>query len=115
VFATAIILSGQLDWLKYKHKREHQLRSLSLSHYHNLHDNASSVITTILVCFGGASMRCDLANRRNASRRRSWLLPGCAADELRVLARVGDLEESRFHYSSALERYDLANRENASR
>jgi hypothetical protein len=113
VFATAIILLSQLDWLRYE--REHQLRPLSLSHHHNLHDNASSVITTMLVCFGGASMRCDLANRRNASRRRSRLLPGCAADELRVLARVGDLEEGRFHHGSALERYDLANRENASR
>jgi hypothetical protein len=67
VFATAIILLSQLDWLKYEH--EHQLRSLSsLSHHHNLHDNASSVITTVLVCFGGPSMGCDLANRRNASR-----------------------------------------------
>ena len=63
---------------------------------------------------GTTSMRCDLANRRNASRRRSWLLPGCAVDELRVLARLGDLE-GRFHHGSALERYDLANRENASR
>ena len=67
------------------------------------------------LALGIAFMRCDLANRRNASRRRSRLLPGCAADELRVLARVGDLEEGRFHHGSALERYDLANRENASR
>jgi hypothetical protein len=52
-----------------------------------------------------AFMHCDLANRRNASRRRSWLLPGCAADELR------GLEEGMFHHDSALERYDLANRE----
>jgi hypothetical protein len=29
-------------------------------------------------------MRCDQANQRNALRRRGWLLPGCAADELRV-------------------------------
>jgi hypothetical protein len=29
-------------------------------------------------------MRCDLANRRNASRRRGWLLPSCTADELHV-------------------------------
>jgi hypothetical protein len=57
-------------------------------------------------------MRCDLANRRNTSRQRNWLLLGYAADELHVLARVGDLEEGRFYYSSALEYYDLANREN---
>lgn len=36
------------------------------------------------LCLGSASVRCDLANRRNASRWRGWLLPGCAADELRV-------------------------------
>jgi hypothetical protein len=29
-------------------------------------------------------MQCDLANRRNASRRRGWLLPGCATSGLRV-------------------------------
>jgi hypothetical protein len=36
-------------------------------------------------------MRCDLANRRNASRRRSWLLPGCAVDGLRVGGFPGKL------------------------
>ena len=81
--ATAIILLSQLDWLRSEHN--HRLRSLSsLSHYHHPHDNASSVIATVSVCLGSASMRCDLANRRNASRRRGWLLPGCAVDELRV-------------------------------
>jgi hypothetical protein len=60
---------GQLDWLRSKHN--HLLCSLSsLSHHYNPHDNASSVITTALVCLGSASMRCDLANRRNASWRR---------------------------------------------
>jgi hypothetical protein len=56
-----------LDWWKYEH--EHQLRALSsLSHHHNLHDHALSVITTVLVCFGGTFMRYDLANQRNASQ-----------------------------------------------
>jgi hypothetical protein len=74
---------SQLDWLRSKHN--HRLCSTSsLSHHHNPHDNASSVITTASVCLGSASMRCDLANRRNASWRRGWLLPGCAADGLRV-------------------------------
>jgi hypothetical protein len=67
MFAMVFFLLSQLDWLRYEH--EHQLRSLSsLSHHHNLHDNASSVITTVLVCFGSASLRCDMANLRNASR-----------------------------------------------
>jgi hypothetical protein len=42
------------------------------------------VITTVLVSLGSASIRCHLASSRNASQRRGWLLPGCAADELRV-------------------------------
>jgi hypothetical protein len=29
-------------------------------------------------------MQYDLANRRNTLRRRSWLLLGCAVDELRA-------------------------------
>ena len=58
-------LLSQLAWSRYKH--EHRLCSLSLlSHHHNLHDNALSVITTVPVCFCGASMRYYLANRRNA-------------------------------------------------
>jgi hypothetical protein len=78
-------LLSQLAWSRYKH--EHRLCSLSLlSHHHNLHDNALSVITTVPVCFCGASMRYYLANRRNASRRRGWLLPSCAVD-LRVRER----------------------------
>jgi hypothetical protein len=73
-----------LHWTRYEH--EHWLRSLSSpSHHDNPHDNASSVITTGAgSALGSASMRCNLANRRNASRRRSWLLPGCVADGLRV-------------------------------
>ena len=81
-------LSSQLDWLRYEHDHKHCLCSLSsLSHHHSPHDNASSVITTVIACFNSAFMRCDLANRRNASRRRGWLLPGCSA-ELRVGGRI---------------------------
>jgi hypothetical protein len=36
---------------------------------------------------GIPSMRYNLANRRNASRRRRWLLPGFAVDELHVGVR----------------------------
>jgi len=58
---------SQLDWLKSKHS--HPLCPLSsLSHHHYPHDNASSVITTVSVSLGSAFMRCDLANRRNASQ-----------------------------------------------
>jgi hypothetical protein len=58
-------LSSQLDWLRYEHDHEHCLCSLfSLLHHHNFHDNTSPVITAVLVCFGSAFMRCDLANRR---------------------------------------------------
>lgn len=77
-------LSSQLDWLRYEHDHEHCLCSLSsLSHHYSPHDNASSVITTVMVCFGSAFLRCDLANRINASQRRGWPLPGWSA-ELRV-------------------------------
>lgn len=35
-------------------------------------------------------MRHDLANRENASRRSSWLLPSYAAERLRVNSNGGD-------------------------
>jgi len=49
------------------------LRPPWLSHSHDFHDNALSVIMTVQVCFGSAFMRCDLANGRNTSQRRGWL------------------------------------------
>jgi hypothetical protein len=57
----------------------------------------------------------DLANRKNTLRKYSRLLSSCTTDELHILARVDNLEESRFYYNSILEYYNLANRENTLR
>jgi len=54
--------------------------SFLLLYYHNLYNNASSVITTILICFNNAFICYDLVNRRNVSRRRGWLLLICSTE-----------------------------------
>lgn len=86
--AAAIILLSQLDWLRFEHK--HRLCSLLLA------VAPSQPLRQFLVGdydIAGLLWQCllyvfDLANCRNASRRRGWLLPGCAMDELRVAGSV---------------------------
>jgi len=48
-----------------------------------------SVTATVELALGIPFMRYDLANGRNASRRRGQLLPGCAV-ALRVGGRISD-------------------------